>query len=76
MARSAVRKTSAITRHLGTHPQLRRLMWALSRLRTGQPLKTSEIRRWVLQFGHEAEVLAPKSLRKEVAAGSRATAGS
>ncbi len=28
---------------------------------------TSEIRRWVLQFGHEAEVLAPRSLRKEVA---------
>ena len=29
--------------------------------------ETSEIRRWVLQFGHEAEVLAPESLRKEVA---------
>ena len=29
--------------------------------------ETTEIRRWVLQFGHEAEVLSPESLRKEVA---------
>jgi predicted DNA-binding transcriptional regulator YafY len=30
--------------------------------------ETSEIRRWVLQFGREAEVLAPESLRQAVAA--------
>lgn len=30
--------------------------------------ETSEIRRWVLQFGPEAQVLTPKSLRREVAA--------
>ncbi len=29
--------------------------------------ETSEIRRWVLQFGSEAEVLAPQSLRDVVA---------
>jgi predicted DNA-binding transcriptional regulator YafY len=29
--------------------------------------ETSEIRRWVLQFGREAEVLAPESLRQAVA---------
>ena len=29
--------------------------------------ETSEIRRWVLQFGSEAEVLAPESLRAAVA---------
>jgi len=36
----------------------------LPRCRT--PL-ADETRRWVLQFGHEAEVLKPVSLRKEVA---------
>jgi predicted DNA-binding transcriptional regulator YafY len=29
--------------------------------------ETSELRRWVLQFGAEAEVLSPASLRKAVA---------
>jgi predicted DNA-binding transcriptional regulator YafY len=29
--------------------------------------ETSELRRWVLQFGSEAEVLAPASLRRAVA---------
>ncbi len=35
------------------------------RLRVGE---TSELRRWVMQFGSEAEVLSPASLRKAVAA--------
>jgi predicted DNA-binding transcriptional regulator YafY len=28
--------------------------------------ETSEIQRWVMQFGNEAEVLAPASLRRAV----------
>lgn len=35
---------------------------------------TSELRRWVLQFGEEAEVLSPVLLRREVARGLRAAA--
>jgi predicted DNA-binding transcriptional regulator YafY len=41
--------------------------------------ETSELRRWVLQFGSEAEVLAPASLRaamvKELAAARAAYSG-
>jgi predicted DNA-binding transcriptional regulator YafY len=36
--------------------------------------ETSELRRWVLQFGSEAEVLAPASLRRSVAEELRAAA--
>jgi predicted DNA-binding transcriptional regulator YafY len=36
--------------------------------------ETSELRRWVLQFGSEAEVLAPASLRRGVADDLRAAA--
>jgi predicted DNA-binding transcriptional regulator YafY len=36
--------------------------------------ETSELRRWVLQFGSEAEVLAPASLRRAVADELRAAA--
>jgi len=46
MARSAAQKTPkvpSIARQLGTHPQLRRLMWALNRLRNGQPLKATDL---------------------------------
>jgi len=41
------------------------------RLRVGE---TSELRRWVLQFGAEAEVLRPASLRRAVAEELRAAA--
>jgi len=34
----------------------------------------SELRRWILQFGAEAEVLAPASLRGAIADGLRAAA--
>jgi predicted DNA-binding transcriptional regulator YafY len=37
--------------------------------------ETSELRRWVLQFGAEAEVLAPASLRRAVAGELKAAAG-
>ncbi len=43
MARPALRKASTISRLTGTHPQLRRLWWALTRLRTGQPLKATDL---------------------------------
>lgn len=36
---------------------------------------TSELRRWVLQFGEEAEVLGPPSFRREIARDLRASAG-
>jgi predicted DNA-binding transcriptional regulator YafY len=45
MARSSAKRTPAISRQIGTHPQLRRLMWALSRLRSGQPLKATDLAR-------------------------------
>ncbi len=44
-ARPALRRKAAATRPLGTHPQLRRLWWALSRLRSGQPLKATDLAR-------------------------------
>jgi hypothetical protein len=37
-------------------------------------VESSELRRWVLQFGSQAEVLAPASLRKAVAAELKAAA--
>ncbi len=43
MARTNARRQPSITRQLGTHPQLRRLMWALNRLRSGQPLKAKDL---------------------------------
>lgn len=36
---------------------------------------TSELRRWVMQFGEEAEVLSPPSLRREIGKGLTAAAG-
>ena len=45
MARKRPKRKPAATRQLGTHPQLRRLMWALSRLRFGQPLKATDLAR-------------------------------
>ncbi|HXY40046.1 MAG TPA: WYL domain-containing protein [Vicinamibacteria bacterium] len=36
-------RRASLARQLGTHPQLRRLMWALNRLRSGQPLKATDL---------------------------------
>jgi predicted DNA-binding transcriptional regulator YafY len=36
--------------------------------------ETSELRRWILQFGSQAEVLAPASLRRAVAEEVKAAA--
>src|SRR5712691_5034 len=42
-----------------------------TRLRVAE---TSELRRWILQFGSQAEVLAPSSLRRAVAEELKAAA--
>ena len=40
---AVVTRRASLARQLGTHPQLRRLMWALNRLRSGQPLKATDL---------------------------------
>ena len=52
-----------------------RRRWAAGSSCACASAETSELRRWVLQFGAEAEVLSPASLRKAVADELRLAAG-